>query len=164
MITIVWGPCLVIASWLIHIAIWRLLPDLRSLRILIWIFCIPILFFLVSNFYFKWVSAASALKIILIAIPSALGYVIAYSAIEIDSPTLFLFRYLLRNPDGVERDRIMQILLSQSSIDRRIEMLVREAGFKSDPETLQLVGQPPKLFRLVWLYRAMVGRRGVKGG
>lgn len=152
-----------VAAFVFHLALWRLhLPD-RQLRALLVIF---------TGFYAvlaslvgfcpsapelagsPWISLAYAS---LFYWPAALCYVITYSAMEGDSPTLSLARHLHRKGDeGITREELEEFFRKRPFIGARIGALVNDGVLYKEEGGYRLADGQFRFFRLILGYRKIV--------
>lgn len=88
---------------------------------------------------------------------AALGYLITYSAIEGDSPTLSLVWFLHRaGPEGVSTAEMDEFFRRRPFAEARIRALVDDGVLDEENGGLRLRARPPLLFGLVLGYRRVV--------
>jgi hypothetical protein len=91
-------------------------------------------------------------------------YLIFFSAIEVDSPSLTLIRLISEaGPRGVHRDELMRITERQSYIKGRIDTMVSGGMAVETPSGLRLASQGLWLSRIVLFYRKLLARKIVGG-
>jgi hypothetical protein len=91
-------------------------------------------------------------------------YLIFFSAMEEDSPSLTLIRLISEaGPRGVHRDELMQVIERHSYIKVRIDMMVSDGMAVETPSGLRLASQGLWLSRIVLFYRKLLARKIVGG-
>jgi hypothetical protein len=111
------------------------------------------LFFIAPSF-----SLIEILQVVTLSIPLFLCYVITYSAIEGDSPTLSLMKSLdEQRHTGLPKDEVFHFFLARPFVQSRLEALVRSGLVKIDGERLMIARQPSMPFRVVLGYRKLFG-------
>jgi hypothetical protein len=91
-------------------------------------------------------------------------YLIFFSAMEEDSPSLTLIRLISEaGPRGIHRDDLMRVVERHSYIKVRIDMMVSDGMAVETPEGLRLASQGLWLSRIVLFYRKLLARKIVGG-
>jgi hypothetical protein len=91
-------------------------------------------------------------------------YLIFFSAMEEDSPSLTLIRLISEaGPRGVHRDELMRVIERHSYIKVRIDMMVSDGMAVETPAGLRLASQGLWLSRIVLFYRKLLSRKIVGG-
>ena len=91
-------------------------------------------------------------------------YLIFFSAMEEDSPSLTLIRLISEaGPRGVHRDELMRVIERHSYIKVRIDMMVSDGMAVETPSGLRLASQGLWLSRIVLFYRKLLARKIVGG-
>lgn len=143
--------------WVIHIALWKFrLPkhQIRALLILAaTIYLLGSILLLVTS---------SALEVLLKTTffywPVVLCYVITYSAVEGDSPTLSLMLRLQQSGNsGLSRGEIYSFFAERPFIRARITALLRSSMVEERNGRYVLAGQPSIPFRIVLGFRKIFG-------
>ena len=88
---------------------------------------------------------------------AALCYVITYSAMEGDSPTLSLTRHLhAKGAEGVSHEEIEEFFRQRPFVDARVKALVTDNIFMEESGGYRLASGKYLLFRLILGYRKVV--------
>jgi len=148
--------CLLVITWVIHVALWRIRLPQNQTRALLLLFSFVMgvwLFFIAPGF-----SLIEILQVVTLSIPLFLCYVITYSAIEGDSPTLSLMKSLdEQRHTGLHKDEVFHFFLARPFVQSRLEALVRSGLVKVDGERLVIARQPSIPFRVVLGFRKLFG-------
>jgi hypothetical protein len=91
-------------------------------------------------------------------------YLILFSAMEADSPSLTLIRLISEaGPRGIHRDDLLRVVERHSYIKVRIDMMVADGMAVETPRGLRLASQGLWLSRVVLFYRKLLARKIVGG-
>ena len=91
-------------------------------------------------------------------------YLILFSAMEEDSPSLTLIKLIAEaGPRGVHRDDLMRIVEKHSYIKVRIDMMVSGGMAVETPTGLRLASRGLWLSKVVLFYRKLLARKIVGG-
>ena len=148
-----------VVAWCVHLTIWRLrfpksqLKTLLAIFLSVWIAAIVLLFG----------SGCLAIKLInflyfsLIYWSAALCYVITYSAMEGDSPTLSLTRHLHgKGAEGISHEEIEEFFRQRPFVGARVKALVTDNIFIEESGGYRLSSGKYLFFRLILTYRRVV--------
>ena len=145
-----------LVAWLLHLALWRVRLPKAQLKALLMIF------------FFVWTAAVIALSVSGTALSGVLGflyfsliywsaalcYVITYSAMEGDSPTLSLTRHLhLRGREGVSHEDIEKFFRQRPFVGARVKALVADNVFIEEEGGYRLSPGSYLFFRVILGYR-----------
>ena len=93
----------------------------------------------------------------LAVIAFALAYVVTYSALEADSPTLSLVRHIASSGlGGVREEELRDFMASRPFVGARLSALVEEGMVQEREGRIHLAEHPYTLFKLVLLHRERV--------
>jgi hypothetical protein len=84
-------------------------------------------------------------------------YVITYSALEADSPTLSLIRWIAQRPDGATEKELESFMANRPFIHARLKALDVDKMTTQRDGRLFLNGQPSLFFRLIIAWRKLYG-------
>lgn len=156
MTTIFTSLFLLSITWLLHVALWRVRLPQNHTRALLVIFAIVFGVWLLI--FAPSLSLISVLQVMTLSIPLFLCYVITYSAIEGDSPTLSLMKGLAdQKHTGLQREAVFRFFLSRPFVQSRLDSLVRSGLIKVDGKRLVIAGKPSIAFRFVLGFRKLFG-------
>jgi hypothetical protein len=146
-------------AWFLHLALWRVrlpkaqLKSLLAIFLLVWLAAVMAL----------WVSGAAlsgVLGFIYFALfywAAALCYVITYSAMEGDSPTLSLTRHLHRTGvAGILHEELEDFFRQRPFVGARVKALVADNIFTEESGGYRLASGSYLFFRLILGYRRVV--------
>ena len=151
-------------AWIVHLAIWRWRLPKAQLKTLLVIFAVVCVFTALSVLAgvagaasFAAGSLVGFLYFCLIYWSAALCYVITYSAMEGDSPTLSLTRHLHRKAaEGVSHEEIEEFFRQRPFVGARVKALVMDNIFIEESGGYRLASGSHLFFRLILGYRRVV--------
>ena len=128
MIIIVFCIFLLLQSFMVHLIYWRMSVPTHATRALlkIFFFC-PFLF--LSVYYLIaadpiYFSLSDIFRLFMLYVSCALVYIILYSAIELQSPTLAIVHYIsLHGSEGCESKKLFAHLDADEEIKKRIGLM-----------------------------------------
>lgn len=146
-------------AWLLHLALWRVcLPkaQLKTLLIIfffVWAVVVVALCLSETTFF----GVLGFLYFSLIYWSAAFCYVITYSAMEGDSPTLSLTRHLYRRgEEGVSHEEIEEFFRQRPFVGARVRALVTDDIFVEEEGGYRLSPGRYLFFRVILGYRRVV--------
>lgn len=145
-------------AWSLHLAWWRVRMPGRPYRALIGLFLMTGL----ASALLAWrcglrLGPHDAIYGVLLYGLASLGYLITYSAIEGDSPTLSLVLFLHQaGPAGVSTAAMDEFFRQRPFAEARIQALVDDGVLDEEGDGLRLRSRTPLLFGLVLGYRRLV--------
>jgi len=148
---------LLAGAWAIHLLIWRIRLPKHHIPALLGIFAI---------FLCGWVGIAITRGVPLPNLVSALMlygsmslcYVITYSAIEGDSPTLSLIRELDKaGKKGLGPNEIERFVADRPFVKTRLDALIHSGLVRKETERYRICGRPPLFFRVILGFRKLYG-------
>lgn len=146
-------------AWCVHLAIWRVrLPD-SQLKTLLVVFALVWGAVVVGLIAGGWPIEAVVdfAYFSLIYWSAAFCYVITYSAMEGDSPTLSLTRHLHRRGDeGVSHEEIEEFFRQRPFVGARVKALITDNIFIAEQSGYRLSPGRYLFFRLILGYRRIV--------
>jgi len=153
-----------LAAWIIHLAIWRWrLPQaqLKALLVIFAVVWVPTALLVLADFVgvdsYKDGGLAGFLYFCLIYWSAAFCYVITYSAMEGDSPTLSLTRHLHRRGDaGVSHEEIEEFFRQRPFVGARVKALITDNIFIEQQGGYRLSPGRYLFFRVILGYRRIV--------
>jgi small-conductance mechanosensitive channel len=151
-------------AWIVHLAIWRWRLPRAQLKALLVIFAVVwalAALSVLTGFVGAWSFAAGwfvgFLYFCLIYWSAAFCYVITYSAMEGDSPTLSLTRHLHRRGDeGVSHEEIEEFFRQRPFVGARVKALITDNIFIEEQSGYRLSPGRYLFFRLILGYRRIV--------
>ena len=154
-----------IVAFLVHVAVWRIGVPTRTTRALVVIFAAG----LVGAILLRgaWLHAhdwGGAFYVVALYGALALSYILLYTGIECDSPTLSLCRYIAGNSAaGVSEQELESFMGSRPFVLSRISQL-EQAGFVSRRDgTITLTRNSTLMLCLTDFHRSLMGREADGG-
>ena len=148
-----------LVAWLLHLALWRVRLPKAQLKALLAIFLLVWLAVVIA----LWVSETALSDVLgflyfsLLYWAASLCYVITYSAMEGDSPTLSLTRHLHRKGlQGVSHEEIEEFFRQRPFVGARVKALVTDNIFIEEGGGYRLVSGSYLFFRVILGYRRVV--------
>ena len=153
------------AAFVFHLLLWRVrLPQsqLKTLLVLFFLsWCGAVGFTWISNWNFLSLGEGGALigflYFSLLYWSASLCYVITYSAMEGDSPTLSLTRHLHRKGiEGISHEEVEEFFRQRPFVGARVKALVTDNIFIEESGGYRLATGKYLFFRLILVYRRVV--------
>jgi hypothetical protein len=153
---------LFLTAFLIHLLWWRIrLPKRQLPTLLKW----SVLFFPLGlgglNLCGQWpaslFTSPATVVVGLLYFSLTITYVITYSALEGDSPTLSLMRWIARHPQGVSEKELESFIASRPFIEARLKALEADGLTEERNGAVFIKGRPSLFFRIVLGWRALYG-------
>jgi hypothetical protein len=163
-----WGLILFLGALLIHIAFWRVRKPASPLKALLLIFLTVTAAGLAALYACDRVvglaspgtldSPAAYLHTLLLTVSMSQAYMVSYTLLEWDSPTLTIVTRIARaGKGGVSEADLVQLADKLPFIESRIECLIRE-GIIIEKGGRYIVSSEPHLFyRFILSYRRLLG-------
>jgi len=156
------GVGLFVLAFLIHLAWWRIRLPRRQRPTL---FRGLILFLplglggltAVGLWPARWLLSPAAAVVALIYLSLTITYVISYTALEGDSPTLSLMRWIGAHPGGVSQGELDAFMASRPFVQTRLKALEEDGLAEQRGERVYAKGRPTLLFRAVMGWRELYG-------
>jgi hypothetical protein len=156
------GVGLFALAFVIHLAWWRIRVPCRQLPTLFKWF---LLFFPLSLAVLHLLGLCSAERVLspavalvaLVYFSLTVTYVITYSALEADSPTLSLIRWIAQRPDGATEKELESFMTKRPFIHARLKALDVDRITTQRDGRIYLNGQPSLFFRLIIAWRKLYG-------
>ena len=156
------GVGLFVVAFVIHLVWWRIKLPYRQLPTLFKWFLLffPIGFGALKAFGFwppTWLLSPATAVVALLYFSLTITYVITYSALEADSPTLSLMRWISQKPDGATEADLETFMASRPFIQARLKALDADGMTVRREGRVYLNGQPSLFFRVIISWRALYG-------
>jgi len=149
--------------FVLHLVWWRLALPRRQRAALLVLFFVgslvlaPVIGFLLGKAGVGPMSVTQWLNVALAIVAFTLAYVVTYSALEADSPTLSLVRHIATaGPNGVREEELRAFMASRPFVGARLSALLEEGMIHEKGGRIHLAEHPYTLFRLVLLHRENV--------
>jgi hypothetical protein len=159
---------LFVMTFIAHLIWWRLrMPRRQSAALLALFLASAICGFSViyaGDFFPSEISLPRLLLAILLFGSFCVAYLILFSALEADSPTLTLIRLIAETGSrGIHRDDLMRAMERHSYVRLRIDQMIADGMAVETSSGLRLAAQGLWLSSLVLLYRRLLARKNVGG-
>ncbi len=148
---------------MVHLVWWRVaLPRRQRAALMVFFFMgslilAPVAGFVLGKFGVESLSWIQWLNVALAIVAFTLAYVVTYSALEADSPTLSLVRYIATaGASGVREEELATFMSSRPFVGARLSALLEEGMIHEREGRIHLAEHPYTLFRLVLLHREKV--------
>jgi len=162
---------LLVVLWVVHWVWWRIALPRRQRPVLLMIFLsggillAPVASSLVEYFGFGALTLIQWLNVGLVVVAVTLAYVVAYSAVEADSPTLSLVRHIASSGAvGLREEELREFMAKRPFLGARLAALLDEEMIREQGEKITLANHTYVLFRLVIWHRVKVLRIDSHGG
>ncbi len=168
MIVFSWSMFIVLLAFTIHILIWKIRIPYRQTRAIVSIFLGMLAFplgaaFLLARAYPVLQSHLPAdifqyCHIALFVISILFAYIITYTALEADSPTLVMVRKILEaGPGGLDKDSFNKSMTADLLVVPRCKDLLRDKMAYLDGDRYKLTTKGKLLANLFIHYRRLIG-------
>lgn len=170
---LLWAVIIFYLSFLIHLVVWKVRVPRRQTKVLLQIFfstlIIGLITLSVSPYFipdFATYTPESLLEYLHISIFSIsliLAYMITYSAIEVDSPSLVMVNNIAKaGSDGLDKKEFERILNNSLLVKPRIHDLITDKMAYMDGDKYRLTSKGILVVRIFILYRKLLNAS--KGG
>ncbi len=148
---------LFVVAMAIHLATWKVKQPRNHTRALLIIFALV---------YIAWLVICAACAAPLLGVlqvsfyywPVSLCYIITYSAIEGDSPTLSLMRFIAANgANGRTQEEVARFMAERPFIDARIAALLNSGFIREEGGRYVAAGRKSLAFSLILAFRRLYG-------
>ena len=148
---------LFLAAFGVHFVLWKVrLPKNHTRALLVIYACVFVLWLAVHIVRGEALLPMAQVGLYYWAV--SLCYIITYSAVEGDSPTLSLMRFLSENGgEGRSREEIARFMEARPFIAARIAALINSGLIYEREGRYQLAGRPSLGFRLILGFRRLYG-------
>lgn len=144
-------------SFLVHLIIWKIKLPRQQIKTLLMIFAAALALWVIA-FGARSAELVEILHVALFYGSISLCYVITYSAIEADSPTLSLIRFLAdAKAAGRSRDEIRQFMALRPFVRARLAALERSGLIRQEGSRYLAAGPQPLSFRVILGFRRLYG-------
>jgi hypothetical protein len=140
-----------------HLLIWKLGLPRHHIKALLFVFATFLLVWLPLTFLFA-IPVSSVLHIALFYGTMSLCYIITYSAIEADSPTLSLMRFVAeRRREGRTAAEVSHFLAQRPFVKARLFALQNSGLIREENGRYFVAGKGSLGFRFILTYRKLYG-------
>ena len=168
-----WGSFLFCLAFLVHLTVWRIRLPKRQTKTLLCIFFGTLLIGLFVLWSAKFIlqintlapdTLSEYLHIFLFVTSFTLAYMITYSALEADSPSLVMIMSIANaGPTGLPQEKFKQLMSDEMLIIPRVRDLLRDNLVYAEGEKYKLTAKGTVFTRIFILYRQMLNIKQ-KGG
>lgn len=170
---LVWGLALLAAAFLVHVAVWRIRVPVRQVKVVLFIFFgtlfAALCVFLAADQLspgLRRLSPGGAAELVQLALlfgSVSLAYMITYSAVEVDSPSLHMVLAIHRaGAGGLPEAGLLALRRDDRLVAPRVRDLVVDRMAVLEGSHYRLTPKGVALARLFILYRGVLGAG--KGG
>ncbi len=170
---LLFGLFLILLAFLIHLFVWKIHCPKYQTKTLLWIFfgtyffSIPFLeLFLSAEYKFSFYTPKNFfdyLHSFLFFTSFTLAYLITYSALEVDSPSLVIVKLIFEaGPDGLDRNVLVTKLTDEILLFPRINNLLRDKMAVMKEGRLFLTARGKWFIQIFIFYRFLL--KAKKGG
>jgi hypothetical protein len=104
------------------------------------------------------VRLADLLYITVFYVSASLGYIVLYSAVQVDSPTLSLMRFLAEGgAAGRSPDEVSDFLAARPFVKSRLRALIQSGLIREEADNYVIAGKQPIGYRFILGYRKLYG-------
>lgn len=167
MAVLIFGSLMLLLSFIIHLVIWRIRRPLRQTIGILVIFLVVLLagiIFLLLDFVShdrrlnNLLNLCEVVQLILYYGSMTLAYMITYSAIEVDSPSLVIIRQISDSgPNGLTEEELLGSLDDSKLIMPRLSDLINDKMATFDNQKFVLTRKGKCLGFLFKIYRDLLG-------
>jgi len=141
----------------LHLVLWRIRLPKYHTRTLLILFASLFLVWMAGWPFWK-IQWNEGLHICLFYWGLCLCYIITYSAIEGDSPTLSLLKHLSDQPKGMSQAQVEGFFLERPFVNARLEALRHDGLVSEDHGKYFVAGKPSLFFGLILAFRRLYGQ------
>lgn len=150
------------AAFAVHVIWWRIRIPRRQLSVLLrWLTgFFPAGITLLYGLHLwpsEWILSPATAIVGLLYFSLSITYVITYSALEGDSPSLSLARWIASRPGGVTREELQKFMAQRPFIQARLRALREDSLTEERNGRLHIRGRPSIFFRLILTWRKIYG-------
>ncbi|MEQ8788003.1 MAG: hypothetical protein RIC55_16975 [Pirellulaceae bacterium] len=152
--------------FLAHVIMWRIRLPEKPLKLLLYMFLVSITAVLVVHFKIEdsllkrdiphLSGLADYLAVILLYVPISLAYIIGYTTLQVDSPTLSLIWEMHRTgAAGMSSDDISRFSSERPFVRDRLDALLEQGVIVRRNDRLFAANRLLPMFRVVLFYRSL---------
>lgn len=167
MTVLIIGLALFFSAFSFHLLIWRIRIPNRQTKTLLFIFFGILALWLISSLLSPVIFSQLGLPvpanpyeyfhIALFFISLTLAYMITYSAIEVDSPSLVMVKIIAdAGPEGLLKSKFEELMTEDILVKPRIRDLLRDKMVKLDGEVFSITPKGTNFVRIFIFYRKLL--------
>jgi len=174
MVTLIYSLTLLLIAFVIHVLVWKIRPPKNHSKTLLMIFLAVLATGMLWRFFFVKIMALAEnpvtapwsdyLQLIACYISVMLAYVVTYSGIEVDSPSLVMVLEIHQaGPGGLAQDMFDRAMGNDRLLIPRLNDLLKGELARADQGGYHLTVKGKRIARLFCFYRWLLGKEH-KGG
>lgn len=167
------GIAIISLSFIIHFLIWKIRLPARQGKAILFIFgCTTVLFLATSIFFaatsmntgkYLPVSIIDFMHVILFVASVTMAYIITYTAIEADSPSLVMVQVIAEKGEkGLESDVFNSLMTDEILVIPRVKDIIRDKMAYIEKEKYHLTSKGNFMAKLFIIFRSLLDAQ--KGG
>ncbi len=164
------GLFLILSAFLIHLGVWKIrIPKYQTKTLLAIFFGTYFLFIIIFELFIPWESRFlfhapryffDYVHILLFFTSFALAYIITYSALEVDSPSLSIIKLISESgAEGLEKEALFAKLSDDVLVIPRIHDLLRDHMAVLDGDKLRLTPKGRWFVGVLTFYRVLLNAK-----
>lgn len=162
--TLLWGSVIFGVSFIFHLGVWKVRLPKRQTRALLIIFFGALAAFFVFFRGYASLSLQGCLSVGLFVVSLTLAYIITYSAMEVDSPSLVMVNAIAgAGPEGLPKGRFDEMMTDDVLVIPRIKDLLRDGHVYLEGGRYRLTPKGESFIRIFIFYRKLL-RVPLRGG
>jgi hypothetical protein len=169
-----WGIGLFLAAFLVHLLVWRIRKPGSSIRVLLAIFLGVAVLGLIALYLTQDAARsrglpvlsnlAAYLHVLSFVISIAFAYIVVYTGLEWDSPTLSIVTMIARaGKTGVDEAELVQRAEKLPFLESRMQDLIRSGILVERDVRFVLSARPHYFFRSILLYNRLLRKEQASG-
>jgi hypothetical protein len=144
-------------GFVLHVIVWKTRLPRDHSKALLFVFGIVFAPWLVFAL-FRSVPIFDLLDICLFYVSASLCYIVLYSAVEVDSPTLVLMRFLSEaGTAGRSTGEVADFFARRPFVQARVNALLLSGHIREEAGRYVLAGEAPAGFRFIRAFRKLYG-------
>lgn len=133
MVLLIFGLLIFLCSFIVHVALWRTISKIRSVRNMILLFTVLYVLSLVLIIFIAAFNVYEIIHIYLVALSLLSAYIISYPGIESDSPSnVILLTIRSKGDAGAVINDLRESLTDEISVLERLRGLENEMYIRND--------------------------------
>jgi len=163
-----WGVVIFLAALSVHLILWRIRLPKAQTRTLLGVFGFTLLIgicalYLYPGKLFMLNNLADYLHLVIFYVSIMLAYIVTYSAIEVDSPSLVIVTMISQaGKEGLIQDRLAEMLNDDLLVKPRVRDLLRDGLAVLDADKYKLTRKGLIVAGVFDFYRGLLNTK--KGG
>ena len=166
---LLWSLAVFLTAFVLQLLVWRVRTPRRHARAIVIVFLVVLVAYLSAFALIQgrlpglatWLPACpgEGVRLILLVLSLLAAYVITYSALEADSPTLIMVRELGRaGAEGLDRDRFHRSMNDAALVIPRVEDLLRDGMARLEGARYVLTFKGRLITLVIMAHRQLMAR------